>query len=98
MSRQVKLLLLFAALLAAAAAIVVLRGDSREIVTAGYLAGMLFYLPPVLGVIWLVGWLRRRKRAKRVAAGLCVKCGYDVRASPERCPECGTAVVRTEGA
>ena len=30
-------------------------------------------------------------RASRIARGLCAGCGYNLRESPERCPECGEA-------
>jgi hypothetical protein len=39
-----------------------------------------------LPLAWGVAALRRRRRAR---AGICPSCGYDCRATPERCPECG---------
>jgi len=44
----------------------------------------LFLALPAMGLI-----LTCRKRARR-NAGHCAFCGYDLRATPERCPECGT--------
>ena len=50
------------------------------------------WLPAALTAAAPLLWLRRYGRdRRRVTLGLCPTCGYDLRASPTRCPECGAA-------
>jgi hypothetical protein len=40
-------------------------------------------------------WVARLLKRPRLP-GICQKCGYDLRATPDRCPECGTVQAKAK--
>lgn len=58
-------------------------------------------MPAILPALWLLLFYARRSRTTREesrrARGLCPACAYDLRASTERCPECGALVSSKAG-
>jgi hypothetical protein len=71
----------------------------RPGVVQGRLCGILvphwFLLLLTALIVGLMTW--RWLRARRRDPNLCAKCGYDLRASPQRCPECGTKIPTATG-
>jgi hypothetical protein len=61
--------------------------DSRFVVIPYW---FLLALATPLQLRWLPGRLRSRRRRRLAAAGRCPTCGYDLRGTPDRCPECGS--------
>lgn len=62
-------------------------GPGSWAVTLPYWAAIAVSLSVPAWVQWR--WWRRRCLAWRVSHDLCWKCGYDLRFSTVRCPECG---------
>jgi hypothetical protein len=52
------------------------------------------WVPGLAGAAFAVGitlYIRHRVQVRR-EGGLCVRCGYDLRGSTERCPECALPI------
>ena len=66
-----------------------------NLVTVNPVSPLLLFsaLPAVVCSRRFYRWYRARDL---IAQGLCVQCGYDLRASKDRCPECGTPVIAQE--
>jgi hypothetical protein len=57
------------------------------------------YAVPILTTEIVHRWiikpiLERNRRIAWSSHGFCPQCGYDLRATPERCPECGAVPVK----
>ena len=54
--------------------------------SAAWLLVVVFGIVPGLWVgRFIRGWIRQSR-------GYCAACGYDIRATPQRCPECGAKI------
>lgn len=65
-------------------------GYSSSVTCPMWLLMLIFGILPIREGIRL---MRVRTLQRRNAAGQCIQCGYDLRGSTGRCPECGTATV-----
>jgi hypothetical protein len=60
------------------------KTEAYNFVFPQWLPAILFLVLPIFAI------KRERQRRARMMQGHCRVCGYDLRATPERCPECGT--------
>lgn len=64
-------------------------GTWREIRFPYWLVLLVSLAPPILQTVHAV---RAKRLRDRLAGNQCLGCGYDLRATPDRCPECGLEV------
>jgi len=65
---------------------------SRAVLVHHWLIVLLTGAMPAWWLMRSAAHWRRRTQSRR--RGLCPTCDYDVRATPDRCPECGTIAAR----
>jgi hypothetical protein len=65
------------------------RAGTPPVITS--IGGKIGLLPILFfGILRPIQFLRRKYRSRKKPPGICDVCGYDLRATPDQCPECGT--------
>jgi hypothetical protein len=54
------------------------------------------FVAALFGTLPIVALFISLRRRSSVRQGMCAACGYDLRATPERCPECGVIPAKME--
>lgn len=70
----------------------------RDVIGSRFVGIILpYWIPLALTIPLPAFWMfRRRRKTQRIRTRLCLSCGYDLRASTDRCPECGTPIPVTQ--
>jgi hypothetical protein len=60
----------------------------------GIFVNVPYWFTAAIGAVPTLLLVRAERRRRRILRGGCPVCGYDLRATPDRCPECGQSPPR----
>ena len=71
-------------------------GGGRQL-NGGIFVNVPYWFTAAVGALPTLLLVRTERRRRRILRGGCPVCGYDLRATPDRCPECGATPSRLVG-